>query len=497
MNKAWLAFVIPLAVLLLHAFYYYPFFVDDAFISLRYADRFIHGLGLTWNDGEHVEGYSNLLWVLLTSGLGYVGFDLLAAARVVCLLSSMATMLAFCHYARAKFPGKPAVLFIGNLAFALTAPVAIWSMGGLEATLTMALLAWAYVLAISLLEAPDKKTAIIVGILLGFICITRPEGAFFTMAIAAGLLLCARYNRRKLLPSLIILCAIPFIFFAAQVAFRLSYYGYPFPNSYYAKVAFGSYARLLNGFMYVFKALASFLPLLLVLLLNIDKLRQTRNAPQKRIILFLSFVSAAWIVMLVIGGGDIFAGYRHILPIVPAIVLMLTEVSAIAYDSGRAQSTHIFCGYLLVCFFWLQCVFDENVNAKEEHWEWQTKELGEWLATNYHDAQPLIAASNTGAIPYYSKLPTLDMFGINDGYLTHHRSKIFGQGFQGHELFDSDYVLSRKPDIIIFFTGIGSLYGSDIFEKKDFKENYQPRKIQLPSYTAEIWVRKDSKKANP
>ena len=45
--------------------YYYPFFSDDAFISLRYAERLVEGHGLTWSDGDRVEGYSDLLWVLL------------------------------------------------------------------------------------------------------------------------------------------------------------------------------------------------------------------------------------------------------------------------------------------------------------------------------------------------------------------------------------------------------------------------------------------------
>src|SRR5690606_2465390 len=43
---------------------YLPFMADDAFISLRYSERFLQGKGLTWNDGERVEGYSNITWVL-------------------------------------------------------------------------------------------------------------------------------------------------------------------------------------------------------------------------------------------------------------------------------------------------------------------------------------------------------------------------------------------------------------------------------------------------
>src|SRR5438093_11439697 len=37
---------------------------DDAYISFRYALHLDHGLGLVYNAGERVEGYSNFLWTL-------------------------------------------------------------------------------------------------------------------------------------------------------------------------------------------------------------------------------------------------------------------------------------------------------------------------------------------------------------------------------------------------------------------------------------------------
>ena len=69
----------------------WPFFADDAFISLRYAERLLHGHGLTWNDGERVEGYSNLLWTLLCAGLGGLGCDLTFAARGIGIACTLAT----------------------------------------------------------------------------------------------------------------------------------------------------------------------------------------------------------------------------------------------------------------------------------------------------------------------------------------------------------------------------------------------------------------------
>ncbi|MBT3222346.1 MAG: hypothetical protein HN348_25005, partial [Proteobacteria bacterium] len=39
--------------------------VDDAFISFRFADNWLNGRGLVWNEGEYVEGITNFLWTLI------------------------------------------------------------------------------------------------------------------------------------------------------------------------------------------------------------------------------------------------------------------------------------------------------------------------------------------------------------------------------------------------------------------------------------------------
>src|SRR5438874_2259808 len=55
-----IAFVLHTSFIALDGRRYFCLF-DDAMISMRYAWNLSHGLGLVWNVGEHVEGYSNLL----------------------------------------------------------------------------------------------------------------------------------------------------------------------------------------------------------------------------------------------------------------------------------------------------------------------------------------------------------------------------------------------------------------------------------------------------
>src|SRR6266850_6494270 len=51
------------------------FIQDDAFISFRYADNFVHGRGLVWNEAERVEGYTNFLWTMLIGVPLYFNLD--------------------------------------------------------------------------------------------------------------------------------------------------------------------------------------------------------------------------------------------------------------------------------------------------------------------------------------------------------------------------------------------------------------------------------------
>src|SRR5262252_10245210 len=58
--------------------------IDDAYITFRYARHFAEGYGLgAWNHtGEHVEGYSSLLWTLLLAGAAWIGADVRIASKV-------------------------------------------------------------------------------------------------------------------------------------------------------------------------------------------------------------------------------------------------------------------------------------------------------------------------------------------------------------------------------------------------------------------------------
>src|SRR5207245_1217429 len=72
----------------------------DAWISFRYARNLLAGHGLVFNPGDAVEGYSNLLWVLLSATGMAAGLDPLLWARILGFLSAAATALLLPGVAR-------------------------------------------------------------------------------------------------------------------------------------------------------------------------------------------------------------------------------------------------------------------------------------------------------------------------------------------------------------------------------------------------------------
>ena len=83
--RATLALAAGLLVARFAALYDPHLIVDDAYISFRYADNLARGLGLVYNPGERVEGYSNFLWTLLLAGGARLGLDVVRLSVVLAL----------------------------------------------------------------------------------------------------------------------------------------------------------------------------------------------------------------------------------------------------------------------------------------------------------------------------------------------------------------------------------------------------------------------------
>src|SRR6476661_6176376 len=110
----------------------WPFTVDDAYITLRYAKHLAGGQGIVWNLGEHppVEGYSNFLYVVLGAVSYRIGLDPIAVYKglgVVALVVSAWLMYRIAREWVGPLPAlAPAILFTSFFG------PSWWAVSGLE-----------------------------------------------------------------------------------------------------------------------------------------------------------------------------------------------------------------------------------------------------------------------------------------------------------------------------------------------------------------------------
>ncbi len=489
-------------VLALHAWHYMPFIADDALISLRYSKRLIQGYGLNWNPGERVEGYSNLLWVLANSVVGLTGIDLVHAARLLGFVGMSAAISAVIYsYPLRTFRGMSALVLV-LMFLPLSAPIAVWTIGGMEQPMVAGLLAWAVVLCYRLLEnnVRTKRNILLPSLLFGLLSLTRLDGVLFTGAAMVAIVIAGR-GRRAYLRIGMGLAVFPILFLLLQICFRLVYYGEWIPNTALVKLN-PSGKHLMDGWEYLWAGALPIFPLVLVAVFSIV-ISFWRNFRRERM-LMLCVLVLAWSGYICLIGGDIFPAWRHFVPLIVLLVLMaaigaewVAERSQPGFALASAGCVLLLCG-----FFILQNRDSENLRAISERWEWDGKVIGTLLKDAFGPSQPLLAVDPAGCLPYWSELPAVDMLGLNDYHLPRHPPADIGQGPIGHELGDGKYVLDRQPDLVIFLLPTGNdrgyfLSGRQMQEDPRFFRDYTLVRFEgRDPYTvvSRIWARKYSQR---
>ena len=73
--------------------------------------------------------------------------------------------------------------------------------------------------------------------------------------------------------------------------------------------------------------------------------------------------------------------------------------------------------------------------------------IGQWLRRRLPEGT-LAAAFANGAIPFHSRLPTIDLLGLTDEHIAR-RGKRIARGHPGHIAHDDPYVIERRPVVIV------------------------------------------------
>lgn len=405
------------------------FVIDDAFISLRYAQNLAAGHGPVFNVGEPEWGYSNPSWVFLEAALFRFGLDALAGIRLLGLLLSLAALWPLMRLAERRGAGAWAGL--APLLWVLSPSAAIWAVGGLETPLYVVLLLVA-------LDAHDRGAHRLGAAAALGLAATRPEGVGLAGVLALASLTEAGAGWRGRLPAWGVALA---AFLVGWLALW-SFHGAPVPNSFAMKFLGASpgvtfrWSQLLSRPMVPW-AIHLLLPLAAGLAdtaLRGDR----RDGPM--------LVSLGYCLAVAFATWDWMPGYRYYAPATALVAVLAARATARAaqavegMDPRPTRPRIVAAGLALAGLALLPLLRDlAGGLGYARRYAVSLEECfmptARWIAENT-SPDATICLSRIGAIPYLAQRRTIGLDGLIHLDFVRH-------GYR------PEYVLDRAPEVIV------------------------------------------------
>jgi hypothetical protein len=284
----------------------------------------------------------------------------------------------------------------------------------------------------------------------------------------------------------------------AHLVWRWQTYGELVPNTIFDTVG-GTEAQALRGLRYLAdQALAQPTGAALALVgatLGLGGLRGPAAArAQTALILGLPAVFLAYVAAV---GGDFKATGRFVLPLLGPLGLL--AAGALAAAGARLGRPWLpVAATLLLGAVDLGRQLPALRAAADERNAVALRDaaVGRFLHEN---ARPdaLLAIHSAGAVPYYSGLRTIDMWGLSDKHIGRRRVPTMGEGMAGHEKTDHDYVFSRDPDLYLPQDLLLTPTPAELPVPSDFPADFERRYRQLSVQIGEegwlnLFVRADA-----
>lgn len=445
--------------------------VDDAEIYHVYMKHVSEGHGFVYNiGGERVEGFTSLLWTLIGAGIHYMSLPLeltlmlLNVMLIALLLSRIWGYIdgdsqSWSLHSFAFF----ALLFVMPGFFEWTV------LSQLETGL------WTMLLGLITLGILQKEAMWKMCILFALLVLCRPEAMLWGIALSIVYVIGSKNNRvfgvKSLLPLFIVLLTTGLL-----ISWRLSYFGFPLPNTYYAKV---SSDILLNAFVGV-KYIAKFfvqMPIIPVImgLIVLELSKRIRASSLKGMSIYDWTIGTVFITSFLIPiytGGDHFELSRFFQPVLPIIIMSFCMTT---FFARYAKHTRI----LLLVFIsmvssrWIVYAFTESPLKHE----WNIAMEGRMQSSTLNGffeghSLPIQGVLTAGASAYAYEGTTIDLLGLNNVEMAHAES-VKKQGImKNHASFVPEIFYRQQPDVFWMAGGFS---------------NKEPNILDIPLFNANIF----------
>ena len=439
--------VIIAALFIFNTYYHGGYAVDDAFIGFRYVDNLLHGHGLVFNTGEKIEGYTNFFWLVLLTPLIYIGIAPETAALILNFLCLVLIFLAVSRSAVHLSGNNSRAGWMALILIAGFGSFAFWFTSGMETLCVTALVALANWKIIK-----EKQVTTSAAVLFGLATLTRPDSGLYAVPAFLFLLPLWPANKhiswRRYLENGLIYALFPLL----HTLFRWAYYGDPLPNTFYAKMHPDAYLIWRFGVAYTYRfeiaggIVLTVLPVLGLLLKAYRSYLLIAGMIAAQIALFIFYSMKV--------GGDYMLFFRFYI----TVAVLMSVLSAVALNRiveflpKPEFYAHLLATALAFAMTILLLKSSEMDQSSGVRAAMRDNEiLSKWIINNF-PPDTLLAMNNVGIVPYRTRMPVIDMLGLNDRHIARAKvalPRVETGTYIGHFKYDGNYVCERQPRIMI------------------------------------------------
>jgi len=455
--------------------------IDDANIFFTYAENLASGKGIIYaHNSERVEGFTSMLWMLICALSFFINLNEsgILFISIAFLLFTQIIFLNIIYQVASSKNQKAWPYQCIYTALILCSPSYITWM-----TITlMDTCLWGCIIAvityIAVFPPNSTRNQFLSTIPFVLISMVRPE----SMIVAPMFLVLAWlqiYTQTKSPYNATRFIVINGSFFVISVIiltmFRLWYFGYPFPNTYYAKVSPSmTYNVKIGGeYLYNFAQSGTIIQISLLMVLSsvaswlgklIDKIFITHsfNISFYKYEL-LSLITFTLLFIPVFAGGDHFRMFRFYQPIYPlmclTVVVLISELKIIQFDtfSNYVEQRPIqIAAITIVLGYWLYGYsFDVSWSSMKlqspliEEFRRPKNGInnGKKLQLLFNNSFPSVGVISAGGIARTYPGEIVDLMGLNNITMAHATSNRVG--IKNHAAFNKECFYLAQPDILL------------------------------------------------
>jgi len=458
---------------------------DDQMIAMKYAKNFANGDGLVWEKDEvKVEGYSNMLWVLLMATVHLLPIPINTISlvmQIIGMLFLLLNLVIIKKILELLFNNNSFIIISSLILSAFYFPLNYWAIHGFEISAIVMILNLSVYKYLVNSNKENKQyfsfLLLALGILLRLDLII-PYIIFLSFEF---------FSKKKNIYSLLIYTLPLLVVIAGTTVFRFLYYGDILPNTYYLKMSgYPILLRVSRGaisfflFMKNLNLLLFVIPFISIIFVRVKYMK-----------LFLSLILGQILYSIYVG-GDAWEWWgicnRFIVIIMPlffilfslsihSIYLCVTS-KFVFFRNRRLLTKTILILSMLISFVRFNTPYGLS-QAKDwllqeppfEVWGIKSKiKLGLEIS-KISNKKTIIAEVAAGVMPYFFEHKYIDLLGKNDKFIAKSKMRLFEKNknlfkynntlgskysffYPGHLKWNYRYSLGRfKPDIIVDLWG--------------------------------------------